>query len=192
MNYGEALTYITRMAKKKVKPFRTWKGSKVQDWEVEIELLDVGKNIEVTKAIVDAPITAIAWFAKVETLARCIISINGEAFGSQEQVDAHNKEYNLDKEDAISTLEYKKILIKKWDQVVVNVIETEYNKLQEEHQDLLLGKGKETKKETKEETKEKEAEKVVEDTKKKLDIEESKKDPSVQVRAYVESEDEQK
>jgi len=191
MNYGEVLTYITRMAKKKVKPFITWKGSKVQDWEVEIELLDVGKNIEIANDLANTPMTVIAWIAKVELLARCIISINGEAFGSQEQVDAYNKEHNLDKEDAISTLGYKKILIKKWDEVVVNAINAEYDKLQQEHQNLLLGKGEETKKETKEETdkKEKEAKKVAEEVKK---LAEESKDPSVQVRAYVEPKDEQK
>jgi len=186
MNYGEVLTYITRMAKKKVKPFRTWKGSKVQDWEVEIELLDVGKNIEIATDLANTPMTTIAWVAKVELLARCLISINGEAFGSQEQVDAYNKEHNLDKEDAISILGYKKILIKKWDEVVVNAINVEYDKLQQEHQNLLLGKG-----ETKEETKEKEVEakKVVEEVKK---LDEELKDPSVQVRAYVEPKGEQK
>jgi len=187
MNYGEVLTYITRMAKKKVKPFRTWKGSKVQDWEVEIELLDVGKNIEIAKALADTPFSVIAWLAKVELLARCIISINGEPFITQEQVDAYNKDHDLDKETAISVLDYKKILIKKWDSVVVNVIDAEYNKLQEEQQTFLLGKGEETKEETKE--KEVEAQKVVEEVKK---LDEESKDPSVQVRAYVEPKGEQK
>jgi len=166
MHYGEVLSYITRMDRAKVKPFKTWKGSKVQDWEFEIELLDVGKNIEVAKAVADLPLTVLAWQVKVETFARCIITINGESFITQEQLDTYNKEHDLEGDKSISALEYKKILIKKWDQVVINTLEAEYNKLQEAQQTKLLGgreKGPDPEK--KNETEEiNAAEKVVEET----------------------------
>lgn len=139
MNYGEVLAYITSMDKTKVKPFKTWLGSNIKDWEVEIELLDVGKNIEVSKAIAELPMTAMIFGAKVETLARCIVSINGESFGSQEQLDEYNKEHNLERDKALSALEYKKLLIKKWDQVVVDTLSSEYDKLQEAQLKKLLG-----------------------------------------------------
>lgn len=187
MNYGEVLSYITRMDKAKVKPFKTWKGSKVQDWEFEIELLDVGKNIEVAKAVADLSFTVMAWAVKVETLAKCIIMINGESFITQEQLDVYNKEHNLEEKDCISVLEYRKILINKWDQVTVDALTAEYNKLQEAQQTKLLGGGENK---TKEEQKEKEktVEKVVEEVKK---VEEgSSTDASVEVSAHLEKQEE--
>lgn len=198
MNYGEVLSYITRMDRAKVKPFKTWKGSKVQDWEVEIELLDVGENIEVSKAVANLSFTVMAWAVKVETLARCIIMINGESFITQEQLNAYNKEHNLEEKDRISVFEYRKILINKWDQVTVDALTAEYNKLQEAQQTKLLGGGEKgpdpegenkTKEVQKKET-ESTVEKVVGEVKK---VEEGS--ASVEVSAHLEKqkeEDEQK
>lgn len=201
MNYGEVLSYITRMDRAKVKPFKTWKGSKVQDWEFEIELLNVGENIEVSKAVADLSFTVMAWAVKVETLARCIIMINSESFITQEQLNAYNKEHNLEEKDRISVFEYRKILINKWDQVTVDALTAEYNKLQEAQQTKLLGGEKgpdpqgedKTKKVQKKETEtESTVEKVVEEVKK---VEEGNSvGASVEVSAHLEKqeEDEQK
>lgn len=139
MNHGEVLSYITHMNKKKVKPFKEWKGSEIKDWEFEIELLNVGQNIDASNAVANFPMGTIPWLIKIEVLVRCIIKINGESFITQEQLNEYNKEHNLEGENAISELEYKKILIKKWDQVVVNKLEEAYNDLDKEHQKKLLG-----------------------------------------------------
>ena len=139
MNYGEVLSYITKVTRAKVKPFKTWEGSKVKDWEFEIELLDVGKNIEVAEALASVSMSAVAWTVKVEMLARGIVKINGESFAAQEEVDAYNKEHNLEGNNSISLIEYKKILIRKWDQVVVNALDTAYNDLQGKQEKDLLG-----------------------------------------------------
>jgi len=156
MNYGEVLSYITKVTRAKVKPFKAWEGSKVKDWEFEIELLDVGKNIEVAEALASVPVSAVAWTVKVEMLVRCITKINGEVFATQEQVDVYNKEHNLEGNNAIPLIDYKKILISKWDQVVVNALDTAYNDLQRKHEKDLLGsvkKPEDLNKEEKESTK---------------------------------------
>jgi hypothetical protein len=186
MNYGEVLSYITSMGKTKVRPFKTWSGSQVKEWEFEIELLDVGKNIEVSKATADLPITAMFFGAKVETLARCIISINGESFGSQEQLDGYNKEHNLEGDKALSAIEYKKLLIRKWDQVVINALDSEYNKLQEDQVKKLLGATPEEKEEAAKEVgvKNKVSENATDENAVK-NAEVSKKDSTVEIEAYV-------
>jgi len=166
MNYGEVLSYITRMGKTKVKPFKAWNGSQIKDWEFEIELLDVGQNIEISNAVVNFPLGTIPWIIKAELLARCIIKINNEPFVTQEQLDAYNKEHNLDGENVVSLLEYKKILIRKWDQVVVNKLEDEYNRLDVEHQTRLLGGN--IPPENLQEKEKQEAEKVVEKVAKEI------------------------
>lgn len=157
MNYGEVLSFITKVTRAQVKPFKAWEGSKVKDWEFEIELLDVGKNIEVAEALASVPMSAVAWTVKVEMLARCIIKINGEPFATQEIVDAYNKEHNLDGNSSTSLIEYKKILIRKWDQVTVNALDTAYNDLQKKHEKDLLGSIKKPEDLNKEEKKKTEA-----------------------------------
>jgi len=139
MNYGEVLMHITRMGKIKVKPFEKWQGSQIKDWEFEMELLNVGQNIESLNAIANFPIGSIPWVVRIELLARCITKINGEPFFTQEDLDTYNKEHNLESENSISLLELRKIFIRKWDQVVVNKLEEEYNKLDQEYQKKLLG-----------------------------------------------------
>jgi hypothetical protein len=139
MNYGEVLGYITRMPKTKVKPFEQWEGSEVQDWEFEIELLNVGQNIEVSNAVANFPINVLAWIIRLELLARCIIKINGDPFGTQEDLNTYNKEHGLEGENCVSLFELRKIWIRKWDQVAVTKLEDEYNKLDQDHQKKLLG-----------------------------------------------------
>jgi hypothetical protein len=164
MNYGEVLAHITQMPKTKVKPFEKWQGSSVKDWEFEIELLNVGQNIEISNAVANFPISALSWLLKLELLARCILKINGEPFGTQEDLDTYNKEHNLEGENQISLLELRKIWMRKWDQVVVNSLEEEYNTLDQEHQKKLLGGV--IKPENLQEEEKKEAEKVLQEVEK--------------------------
>lgn len=131
----EKLQEVGVLQLKVVKPFEKWLHSEFKSTELELKLLDVGENLEITEIIGNEPLLVQAIKSKVEILARAIISINGKPPCTAEDLERYNKENKTN----LTFLEYKKNTISKWSLIVLNRIDEEYQGLIDDQVETLTG-----------------------------------------------------
>ncbi len=121
-------------------PFETWEGSKVQQWKVTMQMLNMGDLVEVAKLTGNVSPLEMAYLTKIYLLAKCVKSINNVEIVNAEELEDYNKDHNLAGNNLISLFEYKIIFIKKLSEVIVNRLAFLYDEMSNKYVASLLGK----------------------------------------------------
>ena len=139
MNPLDQLIFEGKFPPKKCKPFKDWKGSRLQNVEVTMRLLTAGENEEITSSLGDLPLTAQISKIIIEQLARAIVTINGAPIVSDELTRKYNESHKLEGPQKKTPTELVIMKLKDMDQSVIDALNSEYVKLQKEHEESLLG-----------------------------------------------------
>jgi len=137
MNPLDQLIFEGKSPPKKFKPFKDWKNSRLQNVEVTMRLLTAGENDDITSSIGSLPITSQISKIIMEQLARSLVTINGEAVASEENVRKYNESHNLEGNQKITATELVVMKLKDMDQSIIDVLNNEYSNLQKEHEESL-------------------------------------------------------
>lgn len=137
----EQLGVVTRGLEQTINPFKSWQESPVKDWAVTLRMLTTGELAELTEKTshnASSPI-GITHLSKVYLLATALVSINNRPVATDEDVENHNKEYNLLGTQKITLYDYKVILIKKLSELVVNTLVIAYDSMTEQYMKKHFG-----------------------------------------------------
>lgn len=137
MNSLEQMGYIVKPIIKIFTPFEKWEGSRLKDWEITLQLLTTGDQIEVARAIAEDAPTVLGYTAKIQSLAKALRAINGEPIITEEQLSVYRTEH---KSPDLTSHDYIILYLKKLPEHVVDAMIFSYNQLQDAFAAQLLGK----------------------------------------------------
>ncbi len=121
-------------------PFESWKDSPVKDWSITMKMVTMGDMIDIAQLAGNANPVEATYLSKVCLLAKSLVTINGTAVVTDEDIEAYNKEHNLTGTHKIDLFDYKVLFIRKWTESIVNRLAFMYDELQDEYLAQHLGK----------------------------------------------------
>lgn len=140
---GSALEFFgvrTRGLETTSKPFESWAGSPVKGWPIRMRMLNMGDLADIAKLTATVNPVEASYLSKIYLLSKCILTINGNALVTTEDVEAYNKEHNLAGNQKLDMFGYKILFVRKLSEAVVNKLVFAYDELQDEYLSQHLGR----------------------------------------------------
>lgn len=131
MSMLEELGFETRGLVKTVKPFESWAGSPIKDWEFTFQLLTIGDLAEIARWIADAPSFESALLKKIYVVTKSLTLINGRPVVTEEDVEKYNTEHNLFGTQKLAIFQLKVIQLRRLNEAIVNKLAYTYDALEE-------------------------------------------------------------
>ncbi len=138
MNILERISFEAQPITKTFKPFEKWKGSNLKDYEVVLQIVNVGDQIEIGRFVANEPMTSLQYAMKIHLLAKAIKSINGSPIITEEELKNYRETHKTSND--FSSHDFVVIYLKKFSEQVINALYFAYEDLQNEYAAQLVGK----------------------------------------------------
>ena len=139
MSVLEDLGFQTRGLVETVKPFESWTGSPIKDWEFTFQLLGVGDLADIARWIADASAFESILLKKVYVVAKALTLINGKPIITEEDLETYNSEHNLLGAQKFTIFQLKILQLRKLNEAIINKLAYTYDLLEEKYLEKHLG-----------------------------------------------------
>ena len=140
MSMLEQLSIRTQGLIVEEKPFESWDGSPVKDWNIKMQMLTIGDLSDIAQLTSTASPIEASYLSKIYLLAKSLLGINNSPIVTEEDIEKYNKEHNLTGNQQIDLFRYKVLFIRQWTEPVVNRLSYMYDEMQDKYLSKHLGK----------------------------------------------------